>query len=216
MLLTKLSKALVIILLTLIIVSCESATENQIIDSDQYLQVGDISQYYYQHTNAYEQNSIIGKTKRSDGLEVFVIDNLYKNEFGESKNTIYAFVKDGFYFTTELEKTTEQFYKDVNPYKEFKHNKINPNQGDSWQAVEGIPDSNNLVYTVKYKGELATPASIFGDVYSVSYYDKSMKTEVDIYYSKECGRLGVKVKSETVLLNYIKKQNIELGKKVIF
>ena len=215
MLLNKLSPILVVILLAFAVQGCESSTENEPNESDLYFHIGDVSQYLYANDTTYQQDKIIGQTRRSDNLKVFIKEILYKSKRGISQHLSYEFVRDGYYFSTELEKTTDSLYKD-NPYKEFKYNKVNITQGGNWKAAEGIPDSINIQFSVKNVDELETPAGKFTNIYSVYYYDKTMNTEVDQFYSKEYGRLGSRDNWEKILLNYVKRENIELGTKVEF
>ena len=216
MLIIKSYQAIFVLLFSVIIISCSSSTEPELSESDLYFHIGDISQYYNETYDIYEQKTIIGKTERSDKQEVYMIES--KSELIDTTfiDTSYVFIRNGYYYSTRLEKNVDPVYKDVSPYFEFKLYKVDLQNGDSWVAIEGVPDSIKIVYSADYIGNYETPAGVFENVYSVHSYIKTLKDSVKIYVSKEYGGLGTKSSISNTQLVYIKKQNTELGNKISF
>jgi hypothetical protein len=109
--------------LFIIFISCSSPVEPF---EDSYpteyfsLNVGDVRQFSRpnsDHPEIYSLWIISGKTQRSDGVEVFICDTYFYSKNPRYKQTFYYLVRDGYYYSTELEKTN---YIRYNPYFEKK------------------------------------------------------------------------------------------------
>ncbi len=200
--------------------ACDTSTAplNEItsITTDEYmtLNVGDIRQFYMPYSNnstVYTVWRITGKTFRTDSTEVF-INEWYTSIYSSySRRIEYSFIRDGFYYYTELEKTSKI---PGNPYFEQKLAKIKPHDGDKWLQTAGVlgqgvpPDS----LTAKHLDEFETPAGVFYDIYSFTG-PGGEKT----YYAKYFGYLGISFttdKRDLFIVNYMKINGREIGKYV--
>jgi hypothetical protein len=198
------------------ITACEKSTEplDGIINpsSNEYmsLNIGDIRQFsmpYSTNDTIYTVWKITGKTFRSDGIEVFISEWSTYDYRPQNKYLEHCFIKDGFYYFTELEKSLKV---NGNPYFEQKLAKIKPQEGDTWLQTEGFNPGDSI--TAKRIYNFVTPAGTFFDVYSfVSIFGS--KT----YYSKYYGYLGISFsddRSDLFIVNYMKIKGKEIGKYV--
>ncbi|MEW5844197.1 MAG: hypothetical protein AB1775_13135 [Bacteroidota bacterium] len=186
------------------------------VTTDEYmsLNVGDIRQFYMPYADnnmVHTVWKVTGKTFRSDSTEVFVNEWYTAIYSSYSKRVEYGFIRDGFYYYTELEKTSKI---PGNPYFEQALAKIKPQDGDKWLQTAGIlgsrvpPDT----LTSKYLDKLETPAVVFHDVFSYTG-PGGEKT----YYAKYFGYLGISFSSDKrdlFIVNYMKINGREIGKYV--
>ncbi|NOG97277.1 MAG: hypothetical protein HND52_04795 [Ignavibacteriae bacterium] len=96
---------------------------------------------------------------------------------------------------------------------EFKISKSNPKQGDSWWVLPTVQDSTNNLTTVEVIDQLVTPAGIFNDVVSNKSYDPYFSDTVNVYYVKGIGHVGTIRGTDTMLVNYIKVEDLVYGEK---
>ncbi|MEJ5351201.1 MAG: hypothetical protein WHS65_06385 [Melioribacteraceae bacterium] len=204
-----------------ILFGCESSNE-PVDTTDEYmsLNIGDIRQYSMPYSNNPEIHTvwkIVGKTNRSDGQEVFITEWYYYSYDANNKYVSYYFIRDGFLFYTELEKTST--YPE-NPYSEQRLAKIIPNDGDVWLQTVGYlnPDSSKDYLTAKHLNYFNTPAGKFKDVFALISSKGTSDTEIsEIYYAKYWGHIGYSVigdSSSFLLVNYMKIKGREVGKYV--
>lgn len=204
------------ILLIFIVIGCESSTGPEFSESDAYFHIGDTWQYFRQSDNIYSQEEVVGKTERTDGQEVYIIE--YSTKVGSEVyfDSTYAFIRSGFYYSTFLTKISEPDYKDVNPFYEFKNYKIEFKDGENWTGAVGSPDSLSINYKVEKIGNMTTPAGGFDDVFCVNGFVKFYQDSFSIYYSQKYGKLGSSYKNADTELVYLKRNNKEFGSKMEF
>lgn len=209
----------------LFISACENSNE-PIDSSNEYmsLNVGDIRQYsmpYSANPEIHTVWKITGKTYRSDSTEVFIGEWYIYNLDPRNKRVSYYFIRDGFFYSTELEESSEY---PGNPYFEQKLAKVKPNDSDKWMQIVGYinPDSTKDYLTARYLGEYDTPAGKFQDVYNLissqQLEDSSQVLEGSeqsrIYYAKYWGHLGIAFtdkQSDLFIVNYMKIKDKEIG-----
>ena len=208
--------------------SCKNSTEpvlddnyvNSDINTDEFmsLHVGDIRQYnmpYSSLNTLYQVWKISGTTFRTDDTKVFICNWYAYNYNPQNERIFYEFIRDGYLYYTELEKSS-QF--PGNPYFEQKLAEIKPHDGDDWLQTIGYynPDSSQDHLTVKYLDKLETPMGKFKDVYSLISSRGIPGTEVSkIYYARYFGHIGYSVigdQSSFLLVNYMKINGKEVGK----
>lgn len=204
-----------------IVFGCENSNEPlDIANEYMSLNIGDIRQYCMPYSNNPEIHTvwkIVGKTNRSDGTEVFVTEWYYYSYAPNNKYVSYYFIRDGFLYFTELEKTSDY---PGNPYSEQRLAKILPNDGDVWIQTVGYlnPDSSKDYLTAKHLKDFNTPASKFQNVFALISSKGTTGTEVsEIYYAKFFGHLGYSVigdSSSFLLVNYMSIKGREVGKYV--
>lgn len=204
-----------------IVIGCENSNEPlDIANEYMSLNIGDIRQYCMPYSNNPEIHTvwkIVGKTHRSDCTEVFTTEWYYYSYDANNKYVSYYFIRDGFLFYTELEKSST--YPE-NPYSVQRLAKIIPNDGDVWLQTVGYlnPDSSKDFLTAKHLNDFNTPAGKFKDVFALISSKGTSGTEVsEIYYTKYFGHLGYSVigdSSSFLLVNYISVKGREVGKYV--
>ena len=191
--------------------SCDSATEvteNPSFDNSYTpLKVGIETQFFYYSDSTYLNNKISGKAIREDGQEVFIETHAKSN--GSGINYSYSFIKNGYFYKTSLIKTVYE----ENPFGEIRIAKPYPQDGDSWYFSEAS-DSEPILYTAHFIGEMVTPAGVFEDVYSFQYKFKFFPDTVKVYYAKGIGCIGSSSHQGLVLVNYVKTADKEYGKQV--
>lgn len=219
----KVNVTFLLFLITTILLSinaCETSTTplDNIIDvtADEYmsLNIGDIRQFYMPYSindTIYTVWKITGKTFRSDSTEVFISEWYTYNYNPRNKYLEYNFIRDGFYYFTELEKSSKV---SGNPYFEQKLAKIKPHDGDIWLQTAGFinPGSPKDSITAKHLDKFVTPVGAFKEVYS---FVSSIGSKT--YYAKYYGFLGISFsdnKSDLFIVNYMKIKGKEIGKYV--
>ncbi|MDH7605133.1 MAG: hypothetical protein QHH13_09550 [Melioribacter sp.] len=203
---------------TFIVFGCESSNEPfDFANEYMSLNIGDIRQYCMPYSNNPEIHTvwkIVGKTYRSDGQEVFLTEWYYYSYDPNNKYVSYYFIRDGFLYFTELEKSSN--YPE-NPYSEQRLAKILPEDGDIWMQTVGYlnPDSSKDYLTAKHLNEFNTPASKFKDVFAIISSKGTSDTEIsEIYYAKYFGHIGYSVigdSSSFLLVNYMSIKGREVG-----
>jgi hypothetical protein len=192
--------------------SCSSPTENDVIEdlSNSFTPeiVGMEKQYFYFSENYYHTNLTSKTTVREDGKVVFVHEVSLSDSPGRTIPH-YNFIQDGFLYATSLEMGENKDH----PFTEVKIAKSNPKQGDSWWVLPTLQDSTNNLTTVEVIDQLVTPAGIFNDVVSNKSYDPYFSDTVNVYYVKGIGHVGTIRGTDTMLVNYIKVEDLVYGKK---
>lgn len=211
-----------IILLLLSVAGCKSSPTEVINTNDDYmsLNVGDIRQCYMPYSandTIYTVWKITGKTFRSDSTEVFTSEWYTYNYDPRNRYFEYYFIRDGFLYSTQLEKTSTLL---GNPYDEQKLAEVKPHEGDTWLQTVGYinPDSTQDYFTAKHLDEFDTPAGKFKDVYCFIGNNGSPNTEQGkTFYAKYFGYLGISFTdslSQLFVVNYMKINGKEIGKYV--
>jgi len=212
-------KNMLFVSVLIFVISCSNPVDPYE-DSKEYssLNVGDMRQFCYPFSEFLTTKYlwiISGKTKRSDGLEVFICDS-YNSTNPKYKYTSYYFIKDGYYYSTELEKTNNISY---NPYFEQKLAKVYPKEGESWVQYSELAANDTVKYylTTHFLKEFNTPARNFKDVCQLtsSMIIRNEKLEDSyIYYTKYFGYIGrsnINNPPSLLVVNYMKINGKEIG-----
>lgn len=204
-----------IIISFLIISGCKTSTEpkdDSINDEYMSLNIGDIRQFYMPYNPNITEHSVwevTGKTHRSDGLEVFISEWYQTYYSPQSRRIEYDYIKDGYFYETQLDSTTEV---PGNPFYEQRLAKIKPNDGDRWLQTAGYFDPKYPIDSIiaAHLDTYSTPAGEFKDVFSFEFTGGS-KT----YYAKYYGYLAMAFStdpSDLYTANYVKIKGKEMGK----
>jgi len=179
------------------------------------LNVGDVRQLVFLSDSSTILMTIVGKTKREDGQEVFVCWNNYGTYIGD---TSYYFIKDGYYCVTELDTDLTKKYDDYeefassNPFGEQRLGKLYPNDGDFWKQFVGRNDS--MYRYANYAGSKNMITGNFPNVFSFAVFDSSKKF-ADIYFAENIGHIGTSISLEgntsEFQVSYIKVANKVIG-----
>ena len=157
------------------------------------LNVGDVRQLVYYADSSTTLFSIIGKTKRSDGIDVFIGQWKYGTQ---DPIVSYYLVKDGYFMATELDTTDrDDIDKNINPFGEQRLAKSYPEDGDSWQHTLGQVDSPFLI--AKSIGQLHTFCGNFDGVFG--FYLSGLLTT---FYAKGIGWIGTSSVFSSTVLNF--------------
>jgi hypothetical protein len=150
------------------------------------LNVGDVRQLISHADSSTILFSVIGKTKRMDGTEVFVME--WKSGI-QNLAVFYYLVKNGYYMATELD-TTRQSGIDIsiNPFGEQRLAKSYPVDGEVWQHTIG--DTNSLFWLSRSVGQLSTFCGSFDNVFGFTLFDEYESSVLTTYYSKGIGWIG--------------------------
>lgn len=197
--------ALSFIISIVLVISCESTTETESPTPYMSLNVGDVSQYFREKDSLYIKGSIIGEATRTDGQKVYIGESEYNN-FPDENRKSYYFIRDGYFYSTELDTTSEEDIKKTNPFWEQRLAKLFPEDGDKWLHTDR--DVDRIYFVAKYEGEKSTPAKDFKNVYAFT-----LDTLMKIYYAEGYGHIGSSPinGNNELLLNYLKINGEEYG-----
>lgn len=193
----------------LFISACDSTeTDNQkSVQSYVFLNIGDMRQIRgeYNGLSYYETDEITGKTKRADSLEVYVMkitNQLYGAVWDE-----YYFIRDGYYYWTDLDSTSGSEMLFGHPYNEQRLAKVNPTKGDSWHRYPKDTSS----FTVEFQDVKTALAGQFFDVCALNLSSPNMT----IYYAANYGYIGTAIDSiDEYSITYVKSGEKEKGELV--
>jgi hypothetical protein len=198
------------VLLPFFIAACDT-TESDNVEKPVYdyvfLNIGDCRQVQgdYDGSKFYETMEVTGKTKRSDSLEVYTVkvtSQLYGAIFNE-----YYFIRDGYYYYTELDSTftSESLYGQ--PYGEQKLAKVSPAEGDTWHRYP----KDTASFSVRFQNTKSTLAGEFSNVCAFYLSPQNMT----IYYAANYGYIGTSRDSvDTYTATYVKSGTSEIGELV--
>jgi hypothetical protein len=190
--------------------SCDSADSND--GSSEYvlLNIGDLRQYtsIIDSVTYYSSWEVVKKARREDGLVVFATQ-WYASEYEREDFYSYYFIRDGYFYSTELAPVQDSLYKDNlyndNPYNEQRLAKVSPFPDEKWTRNAESPD----IFTANFIGKKSTPAGDFSDVFAFNLDEPGMH----LYYARNFGHIGTGLyNGEQILVNYIRVNGIERGK----
>ena len=202
---------------------CKKApTEVSTSDNNNYmsLHVGDVRQLYTPYSSMdtiYMLWKVTGKTFRSDDLEVYKSEWYTYNLNPQNSYYQYNFIRDGYYYGTQLDSTSTY---PGNPYFEQKLAEINPKEGDTLLQIVGLydPDSTQKYIYAKYLGSFKTPAGIFNNVFCFVNYESSANHYREVsetFYTKQFGYLGITTVKDSLknllVVNYMDINGNKIG-----
>ncbi len=172
----------------LLLIQCKSTTTTESPSKLSFtpLSVGDITQIIFTTDSSTTLLSMIGTTKRKDGKEVIVGTFKYGTQ---EPDTSYYLLSDGYFIATEIDTITyDSSLVKVNPFREQRLAKSNPESGDSWQHTIGEPDS---IFWLAERQD--TYSSYFGDISNVfkfTLYENTSYPMLSTYYGNNMGWVG--------------------------
>lgn len=210
---TLIGRSLFFISIFLLGLSCSSPTNvadtGENIASYSPLRVGIIKQSFSFADSTYQTSKILGRAFREDGQEVYISEITSSSKHITDIRTYgYQFIKNGYLYSTLLVKGDLK----LNPYHEVRIAKEFPDNGDSWILNPSAIDSNKILFTAFYIGQMTTPAGVFQDVFKYKFYDDTKLDTSTVYYAKGIGSIGSLSKYGLVLVNYVKIEDKEYGK----
>ncbi len=197
------------VLLLVVLSTCDSSTETGNPIPFMSLHVGDVRQYFIEADSTYTTYSIIGETFRTDGQKVFIGISKWGNSGDTTSHQAYYFIKDGYYYSTQLDTNSEGWDLEDNPYVEQRLAKLFPQDGEKWILIDGMKSPQ--YFTANFEGAKSTPAKDFKNVFGFS-----LDTLLTTYYAEGYGHIGALFTSSniSVLANYLKIDGKEYGKYV--
>lgn len=182
--------------------TCSDSTSPTTVSNNAYmvLNVGDERQVIYTQDSSTILMKIIGTTKRSDGLDVFIGKQISGTSDTSLFESYYA-LTDSFYIATELKIGSSI---NENPFREQRLAKLYPLDGDTWLHTQG--DYSTPIMRAKFIGTKTVPAGIFNDVYGF-HLDNLMT----LYYARGVGYIGTKVEQDS---NYFVTTYMKIGGRV--
>lgn len=186
------------------------------------LNVGDIRQYYAETEGVYFQWRVLDTTKRVDGQKVFKLEELMFLPEGYYKAILYYFIKDNFYFATNLDTVSNDPLKRMNKLNGNKFNEqrlaeVYPKNGDYFLRNEVIADSEKVFFKVSIIDSMTINCGKFKNVaqYETINTDTS-SWKLWIYYAPESGHIGSIIENnngkQKISATYMKVNGKEIGK----
>ena len=203
-----------------ILVSCTEMTEPKLEPKQQQkpymtLQIGDIRQYYSTGNGMFMSVEITDTIRRTDNQKMYVTKNNFYTLFGYYTVITYSFIRDGYFWESQLDTLESLNAFTNNPYIENKIMSIYPKDGESFYLMEGAPDSINQYRKLKYIGSFITPLKIYEDVVECEIITSDSSIQLHNYYSPEFGIIGMVIKeqndSTTIYPVYLKVGDREFG-----
>lgn len=150
------------------------------------LNVADVRQIIYQADSSTILFSIVGKTKRSDGRDVFIGEWKYGTR---NPYTDHYLVKDGYFMATELDTTPyPNIDVTVNPFVEQRLAKSLPSDGETWKHTLG--DSNGDFWKSRSIEQLSTFCGTFDNVFGFMLFEDQASSILTAFYAKQVGWIG--------------------------
>ncbi len=215
----KLGLLVLAAIITIVVLnSCEKGTEPNT-QSKRYpyitLKIGDIHQYKNKLGNAYFQWEVVGTTKRTDSLEVFVFDEwiILSNEIWKGQN--YYYLNDEYCIITQLDTIDSLEIELENPFFEQRIAKIHPDEGDYYQTNIGVPESGKIFMSISFIDSLVTYAKTFESVANYIATTPDTSENNKYYYAKSFGHVGTVSNSQSgtteIYATYCKSDTSEIG-----
>jgi hypothetical protein len=201
-----------------IINSCNLPTEPPDTHLTPYMTlcIGDIRQYYIKEENIYIQAEIIGDTLRKDGLKVYIIEFKYLLPDGVYKGKDYYFIKDGYFWQTNLDTVISPSINKINPFLEIKLMKIYPKNGDYFLSTDGVLETKKVYHKIMIIDSLKTFVKTFYNVAECQIIDTNTVMQRWVYYAPKFGHIGTLLSNQNgtagVYLTYIKVEEGQIGK----
>ena len=208
-----------------ILVSCTEMTEPKLEPKQQQkpymtLQIGDIRQYYSTGNGMFMSVEITDTIRRTDNQKMYVTKNNFYTLFGYYTVITYSFIRDGYFWESQLDTLESLNAFTNNPYIENKIMSIYPKDGESFYLMEGAPDSINQYRKLKYIGSFITPLKVFEDVIECEIITSDTSDQIHNYYSPEFGIIGLVIKKQnaatTIYPVYLKVGDREFGNYIYF
>ena len=206
---------LILVIAVLSFCGCKkNSTEPLPVTNSTYIpmNIGDVRQLVFLADSSTILIKVVGTTKRTDGLDVFVVEQTYGlGLFYEYPDTSYFIIKDGYFMSTSLYPfdSTYGYSDSTNPFGEQRLGKVNPVNGDTW--IDYIKGSNTSIVTATYYKELVTFCGTFTNVYGFNFFDSGLT----VFYAENIGYIGTDFNSLSsniqIRASYIKVANQEYG-----
>lgn len=217
----------ILFILMILSFGCESPSEvPEYIEPTPYmsLNVGDIRQFsvvteYSDRIVEYRKEIVISDTlKRTDGKTVYSVVETYLGSYGSLyKKTTYAFIKDGYYWETELDTVSNYWLEKDNPFREAKMTNIFPD-GDEYFRQIDIEDEYNPDYNmISLIDSFTTPIKTFYNVQKCISKGYSISGKITHYYAPKYGLIGreeIYLYTDKLTLRYLKVNGEEIGEYV--
>jgi hypothetical protein len=185
------------------------------------MNIGDVRQLVFLTDSSTILMKVVGTTKRTDGLDVFVVEQTYGvGLFNEYPDTSYYMIKDGYYMSTNLypfdsTSNPQRPFNSTNPFAEERLGKVNPINGETWKQTLGDPDSS--FFTASYYKEQHTFCGTFTNVYGFTLTEVNagkINTILTTFYAENIGYIGTDWNDDSQLnvsATYVKVANQVYG-----
>lgn len=179
------------------------------------LKIGDIRQYFSSSDNFYLQWKITDTTYRSDGLKVFVIEELIFNSSITFKTVHYNYTNNEYFIETQLDTIFDPKINIENPFLEERLAKIYPLDNQVFIRNIGSLETEKVYFKINLLDSLETPIAKFKNVAKYIQFDADSLNGIYVYYAPEIGHIGSTLlrenSSSEVFIKYIKVNDFELG-----
>lgn len=179
----KMSFKLLILSISFLL-SCDFTTKPNI-EFVPYTQrnVGEVKQIIFSDDSSTWLIEVIGKTKRKDGQEVYIVK---ETKGTSSPDTVYDFIKDGYLVATQLDtidtlEDTCYTYIPSNPFYEEYLAKVEPKDGDKW--IHTKDDDSTFYWIAKRVERFTAICSTFTNVFAFDLFDTS-RIILTTYYAQ--------------------------------
>lgn len=175
-----------------------SANEEEPLDPFMSLNIGDMTQYYVEADNLRLQNSMVDTVLRSDGTKMFVNEySIFSTDGGLFIGTIYSFIRDGYYWTSEIDTVFEPYFNELNPFNEQKIINVFPKGTEHFLRIVGVPDSEKVYHNIDILDSLRIGIKTFYNVEKCELIQPdSSATQITLYYAEGFGHVKTIFKNE--------------------
>ncbi len=201
--------------ISIVIFGCSKSPVSSGLPVSNYMPLneGDIRQFVFHSDSSTSLWRTLGKTKRKDGYDVFIIE---RTSGTENPDTSYFCLRDGYFTSTLLDTTNYLGLRSENPFFEQRLARLNPTNGEQWDNIIGLSDSTYFI-AAHFEQKTAICGN-FPDVYgfTLAYYSNgALDTIVTPFYAPNIGLIGSDIDKNLqpdLSASYLKIGNIELGK----
>ena len=209
-------KKIALLFISFLILFCDKTIIPDIDDSTfAPLNVGDVRQLIDPADSSTNLLSVIGKTERTDGQEVFIQTWKYGTH---DPDTSYYFIFNGYYMSTQLDTVKDSLgnYNKQNPFQEQRLAVEHPNEGEKYIQIVG--DSLSMIRMTKYFGTFNSFAGSIDSTFAFIMFENFDTVYIDTFlilcFAKDIGWVGTYYGSFNnliVSLSYVKIGNEAIG-----
>ncbi len=184
------------------------------------LQIGDTRQYYSFDDKMFFGNKIIDTIRRKDDLLVYVFENYFYTAIGTYYAISYVFIRDGYFWTTELDTVRDPKINTINPFNEMKIISVYPKDGEIFLANEGAPENKKEYRKITLLETLNTPIKTYYNVEECEIFSPDTSVKMYLYYVQTYGHVATRMVGNgydsQVYATYFKVGNYEFGDYIPF
>jgi hypothetical protein len=182
--------------------------------------IGDTRQYYSTEERMFFGNKVIDTVRRKDGLLVYVMEHYFYSVLGTYMAINYNFIRDGYFWTTELDTIQDSTLNKINPFNEMKIIAVYPKDGEIFLANEGVPEDEKEYRKINLLKTYSTPIKTYQNVEECEIISPDTTLKIYLYYVQSYGHIVTRFVGNgfdyQVYATYFKVGNYEFGDYIPF